>query len=509
MASDLTSVDPRLRIIDQLRSPHILPITVELTGPGGPSLPPDVEGAVVGAAREALRNVLRHSGRSEASVRVRLDAHGCTVTIADSGRGFRPETPASTGRHHSIAGSLASVGGSARTVSTPGHGTEVTLSWFRPHPAGLTERLAQLHAATMSAIPDRHRPHLLTAIGPVVANLYLGARYGGGSASVDASRTIAFVLALTTIAMALWLDRRPLTAPAFITTIALTNVLMGVELGLEPRGTLTNLSSWVIGLTCCTLAIIGFSAPGPLTAAAAVASTAVVACSGVASDSRLTSSLTAIILPVVITGGGWLIGAALRRAGRIADDARRAAFEAALESAKLDAAALARQHYLSNARRELVPFLAGVVDGSADLADPAVQSTAERLMLRARDDLYFPGLLDDARRQRLDEARRRGVSVELRVSESGETPSELTVSTLDLLLPQLPAGSRVTIRSTGSDGSLIAVTPALPDGAFGLESRPGVRVLRSGGELTQFEVVPPSSDPTTHSIPERPLALGH
>lgn len=87
--------------------------------------------ALVAAAREALRNVLKHSGVGEALLRVEEatpGADGLTVTVRDFGVGFDPAAhQAGFGLSESVAARMAEVGGTAGITSQLGSGTSVTL----------------------------------------------------------------------------------------------------------------------------------------------------------------------------------------------------------------------------------------------------------------------------------------------------------------------------------------------------------------------------------------------
>jgi signal transduction histidine kinase len=73
-----------------------------------PSLPPDVEAAAYRIAQEALTNVIRHAGASNARLTVATENHALRVEIADDGHGFTPV------RGHGVG--LASMRHRAETV---------------------------------------------------------------------------------------------------------------------------------------------------------------------------------------------------------------------------------------------------------------------------------------------------------------------------------------------------------------------------------------------------------
>ncbi|WP_370381757.1 sensor histidine kinase [Catenulispora sp. GAS73] len=95
---------------------------------GDDGLTPQRRAAVLAATREALRNVLKHSGVAEALVRVWDEPDGLTVVVRDFGAGFDPAAhQPGFGLSESIAARMAEVGGTAGVGSRVGNGTSVTL----------------------------------------------------------------------------------------------------------------------------------------------------------------------------------------------------------------------------------------------------------------------------------------------------------------------------------------------------------------------------------------------
>jgi len=88
---------------------------------------PGVE-ALLEATREALRNVLKHSGVHRAVVSCVEADGGIKVTIRDHGKGFSPDqVDRGFGLTQSVQGRLDDVDGRAEVWSEPGRGTRVTL----------------------------------------------------------------------------------------------------------------------------------------------------------------------------------------------------------------------------------------------------------------------------------------------------------------------------------------------------------------------------------------------
>ncbi|KAA9152925.1 ATP-binding protein [Amycolatopsis acidicola] len=84
--------------------------------------------AVRDAAREALRNTIKHAGTHEVVLRMEELDGGVAVITRDHGVGYdEDERPAGFGVSESMRARLAEVGGWCRIESRPGRGTRVTL----------------------------------------------------------------------------------------------------------------------------------------------------------------------------------------------------------------------------------------------------------------------------------------------------------------------------------------------------------------------------------------------
>jgi signal transduction histidine kinase len=102
--------------------------------------------AVANAVREALSNVAEHAGTAEAWVSVRVtqaeagtaDPYRLRAVVRDRGAGFdlARVDRARLGLRRSITERAAECGGQASIRSRPGQGTEVSLCWPAPGPAG-------------------------------------------------------------------------------------------------------------------------------------------------------------------------------------------------------------------------------------------------------------------------------------------------------------------------------------------------------------------------------------
>ncbi|APU12212.1 MULTISPECIES: GAF domain-containing sensor histidine kinase [Actinoalloteichus] len=103
--------------------------TLELTGPVD-DVPNTVADHARAALREALSNVVRHSGAGRVVIRLRRDEHGLRVQVVDDGCGIPPGVTRRGLRH--LEERAASAGGRCTVVSSPRSGTDVT--WTVPLP---------------------------------------------------------------------------------------------------------------------------------------------------------------------------------------------------------------------------------------------------------------------------------------------------------------------------------------------------------------------------------------
>lgn len=101
----------------------------DIRPPGTPQGSREAVAALVGAAREALNNVVKHAGVGAAEVRVTGGASAVEVEVVDHGHGFRPgRNTAGFGVRRSMHERIDEVGGQVRVRSAPGAGTRVTVT---------------------------------------------------------------------------------------------------------------------------------------------------------------------------------------------------------------------------------------------------------------------------------------------------------------------------------------------------------------------------------------------
>ena len=89
----------------------------------------DVRHSLFLAVREALNNVARHSGATEAAVNLAAEGDTVVIRVEDNGHGF--DVAAATARHGlaNLKERLTEIGGTCEVASTVGRGTNVTLAW--------------------------------------------------------------------------------------------------------------------------------------------------------------------------------------------------------------------------------------------------------------------------------------------------------------------------------------------------------------------------------------------
>jgi signal transduction histidine kinase len=105
-----------------------LGLTVEVAVAEGLVLQTEMVGVLRDIAREALVNVAKHAGVSQAVLRAVGSGDGVELVVRDHGSGFDPtQHPPGFGLSESIIARAADSGGRATIWSAPGRGTRVTV----------------------------------------------------------------------------------------------------------------------------------------------------------------------------------------------------------------------------------------------------------------------------------------------------------------------------------------------------------------------------------------------
>jgi len=107
-------------------------------------LPPALELTLFRIVQEALNNVMKHSGASAVTVRIRLGAETISLEIEDNGRGISTEAHPRQGAGFGMQGlkeRAGQVGGDFSIVSMPGGGTTISLAGIPFRPANAEEKV--------------------------------------------------------------------------------------------------------------------------------------------------------------------------------------------------------------------------------------------------------------------------------------------------------------------------------------------------------------------------------
>jgi PAS domain S-box-containing protein len=93
-------------------------------------LPASVEEGLYHIAQEALNNTLKHAAATSVTVRIRVVDEQVELEVVDNGIGFDPDTAGNGGGMGlvNMQERAKELGGTLRTVSTPGEGTKVSVS---------------------------------------------------------------------------------------------------------------------------------------------------------------------------------------------------------------------------------------------------------------------------------------------------------------------------------------------------------------------------------------------
>jgi two-component system nitrate/nitrite sensor histidine kinase NarX len=107
------------------RSRIVVSLAIEDTG----DLPKDAHIALYRIAQEALNNIIKHSGASEASIELRYQQGQVELRIKDNGKGFNlPEISKGLGLD-GMRERATLIGAALEVTSAVGQGTEVVVTW--------------------------------------------------------------------------------------------------------------------------------------------------------------------------------------------------------------------------------------------------------------------------------------------------------------------------------------------------------------------------------------------
>jgi signal transduction histidine kinase len=111
-------------------------ITIHSDLRGEDHLPQEVRNGWFRVAQEALNNIIKHAGVSEAWLSLHLDADPPCLCIEDRGVGFDPDSTPTDAGHMGLQGMrerISELGGTLTIESAPGQGTKVRVEGYTPN----------------------------------------------------------------------------------------------------------------------------------------------------------------------------------------------------------------------------------------------------------------------------------------------------------------------------------------------------------------------------------------
>lgn len=455
------------RFVERMRRLTPLELTVECVAQGGPALPTFVSAALEEACGEALRNVLRHSGATAASLRIAATATSVRIEVADDGVGIGPGTAPGFGIRQSIVESMERVAGVATVQSGDPSGTVVTLSWGRDEDP--RKGLGSTYDATTRSVTAEH-PFATCGVPLVVSQLA-----GAAIQSLAPPRLGLFMLAIGSAAVtSLVINSLERRAPTTKQVVALGVAVVAIEsigMWLTGPASIRDFSSWYIGFMSVPALLMAFAVPWryalSLVAVVVAPVATVVAASPAISWGRASGALISGF-PVFIA---WALGAQLRRNDRELHAEREHLLVALTEGARTAIADRVSTAQLRFAHDEVVPFLRSVIAMPTLMESPVVQGEAQALASMIRDELSLANELDPALRRRIAGFRRAGGTVRLWSGENPSASARVAIRILDRLLDVAAPEATVTL-SLGSGDQMCraSVAPAPAIGSQSLQS---------------------------------------
>lgn len=358
---------------------------------GGAVLAPaGVSEAFVGAAREAIRNVVKHAGGS-AIVSVSRLGKGCRVTITDDGPGFDSLTrrPGHLGIAEAITERMSEVGGSA-TITSGDLGSTVQLDWTA-EPMDWAEPFGPVARTLISWLPV---PVLAASLVHVLVF------------EVGPSATGVAVIWLATLAVTIMGMRKLRTTgfswwqPLALTLVSMA-LLVANYMWISSEGT-NGYDVWTPSLAG---ALMVLALPGRRLSYAIAMAVSVILVTGAASgfalgwETALNSqfgSIMAVVMyvlaPLALATGASILANHARHTEEL-HAAQRLGAELQNER---DAT---RREWITRMRHLAEPFLMDLAHGTADPSDQSVVRHARILEARLRDELsLWPNGMDVADR---------------------------------------------------------------------------------------------------------------
>lgn len=434
------------------------PCAITWRGEGRP-LPWLAAVAIASAARETVRNVIKHGTKPEATLHISDGASFVRVEISDSGPGFDPAVATRRqGWQNSVVERMASIGGLAEVRPNAG-GTTVTLTWPAPLPS-LPEPLGARGRARGALVPL-----------PLMAASLLNAVAYHQGLSLPVALGIWLALAAV-FAAAAWRLRR--TGIGYKLGWTLTALALAVTLAnyawIDPDITY-GWDLWAISISCSLIVLVLPTQPFKWCALAMATVFSVGSLLGgvllIGPRAAFTSHYGAALAIVSYTMVTLILSLGATAVSEYAHQTRR--LEEAIQ-ARIKAAAEREtvwRDWLDHAGTLTTSFLGDIVSGRLDPEAPATRRTAALLEARVRDDLrLWPESAAVA--EELDALRRRGWACRLDTEQvSAQTRDEIVAFLRSLPAPI--AGQQLTITQWRG-----ALTITMTNPGLSAEQRAGV-----------------------------------
>ena len=460
------------------------PLTVRLQLSGEPRLPESVVAAITGAVGEALRNVERHAGVSDALLVVRSVPGGVEVQVVDNGRGFTTDRISGPplGYHSSILGRVTDVGGSATVSSLPGGGTTVVITWVT------SQEMSRDASRRLTDVAGTRQRLIAGGLAPMVvfALIQGGLNYPLLTDPVVALLAVAAVAAITLGALA---RTRGRSMPGWMSIALIVTALTVTVTGgweLRPGGNV-EIAYFDAGAGGPALALVAFFRPPWESITAAIAVTAAAAIMVHRMDpgwAAMEQALPAVMSNLIAVAVVLAVRVTIDRMSRdvLWDDEMER--QGATTHAQLRVGRRIMADRLGRVQEWVLPFLAGVARGDLDPADPAVRQQATVLEAAVRDDIRLGACLEDHARTLISHARVAGRQVEINAEPdaAGLLPVGLISGLLTAALDDGAPDRTVLSISEPSPGEVAAsllVTPA--------PTHRGLRVLADAVGATVIE----------------------
>jgi signal transduction histidine kinase len=435
----------------------------------GPAPPDEVIEALTDATIEALVNVARHAGVTQASVTVQDCPGRRRVVVADEGFGFDPESVSDerAGMRLNIRARIESVGGTASIESVPGAGTRVILDV----PCGRSHAGAAPRAWT----PRMFRPALACAALCVLGHAAIGVLWLGETA---VPRVTFAGLVVTPLAMVVaWSGSAPerWTAAWVVVGLGVPTILALNLVGTDP-----DWRWWFVGyqnLLVCTLAF-----RGNVRAAYTIALGMPVLLGLAMFQKHGTVPLAALLGSCLQVFVWAVVGAALRRAMDSAmatiGASERERGELRLARSLRDVREAARAERLRELGANVVPMLRRLCR-PADLTDEQRRGCFF-LEAAARDQLVARCLVTPEVAAAVSRSRRLGATVEIVAAVDDSGPAVAAFRDLIAsLLPVLGCDTRLRATWRYRDGAPAGIVVIVSDGGAASRVEPVAQQVRA------------------------------